>query len=102
MREQKLYKNPDLKIADVAEAVGTTPYMMSYLLSQYLNVSYYDYVNEFRVEEFKSLVTHVDLNLYTLPALGEQCGFSSRAAFFRNFKKVTGVTPNEYVQSLQK
>ncbi len=102
MREQKLYKNPDLKIADVAEAVGTTPYMMSYLLSQYLNVSYYDYVNEFRVEEFKDLVTHVDLNLYTLPALGEQCGFSSRAAFFRNFKKVTGVTPNEYVQSLQK
>ncbi len=102
MREQKLYKNPDLKIADLAEAVGTTPYMMSFLLSQYLNVSYYDYVNEFRVEEFKDLVTHVDLNLYTLSALGEQCGFSSRAAFFRNFKKVTGVTPNEYVQGLQK
>lgn len=102
MRAQKLYKNPDLKIADVAEAVGTTPYMMSYLLSQHLKVSYYDYVNEFRVEEFKDLVMHVDLNLYTLPALGEQCGFSSRAAFFRNFKKVTGITPNEYVQGLQK
>lgn len=102
MREQKLYKNPDLKIADVAEAVGTTPYLMSYLLSQYLKVSYYDYVNEFRVEEFKDLVKHVDLNLYTLPALGEQCGFSSRASFFRNFKKVTGITPNEYVQGLQK
>jgi len=37
---------------------------------------------------------------YTLTALAELCGFSSRASFFRSFKKSTGVTPNEYIRSI--
>jgi AraC-like DNA-binding protein len=35
-----------------------------------------------------------------LTALAELCGFSSRASFFRSFKKSTGVTPNEYIRSI--
>lgn len=102
MKENKLYLNPDLKIADVSAAINTTPYLMSYVLSQHLKISFYDYINNFRVEEFKSLASASDLSMYTLPALGERCGFSSRAAFFRNFKKLTSLTPNEYVQGLSK
>ena len=39
---------------------------------------------------------------YTLSALAELCGFSSRASFFRYFKKATNITPNEYIRSIGK
>ena len=39
---------------------------------------------------------------YTLTALAELCGFSSRTSFFRYFKKVIGITPNEYIRSIGK
>lgn len=63
--------------------------------------SFYDYVNEYRVDEFKRLVEVVDTSRYTLSALAEQCGFSSRASFFRHFKSITGCTPAEYLRDLK-
>jgi AraC-like DNA-binding protein len=52
------------------------------------------------VDQFKKMVEDNDYSRYTLTALAELCGFSSRASFFRSFKKSTGVTPNEYIRSI--
>lgn len=102
MNEKKPYIHTDLKIADLAFMVGSSSHALSYLFNQYLKKSYYDYVNEYRVLEFKTIVTSEDCSKYTLEALAERCGFSSRASFFRSFKKATGITPNEYIKSVQK
>jgi AraC-like DNA-binding protein len=64
--------------------------------------NYYDFINEYRIKEFKHLVSGSESSKYTLSALAEQCGFSSRASFFRSFKKLTGITPNEYIRSIGK
>ncbi|WP_071145048.1 two-component regulator propeller domain-containing protein [Bacteroides ihuae] len=100
MNEQKPYINPDLKIADLAHAIDTSSYSLSYVFNQYLNQSYYDFTNEYRIAEFKKLVNDSQYSRYTLSALAELCGFSSRASFFRSFKKSTGITPNEYIRSI--
>lgn len=100
MQEQKLYLNKELKISELAQAVGCSSHALSFVFSQYLNQSYYDYINAYRVEEFKRLATNPEYARYTLSSLAEKAGFSSRASFFRSFKKVTGITPNEYMQSL--
>jgi ligand-binding sensor domain-containing protein/AraC-like DNA-binding protein len=102
MRKAKPYRNPDLKIADLATLTGVTSHALSYFFNQYLKKSYYDYINEYRVEEFKRLVVDEQYAKYTLEALAEVCGFSSRASFFRSFKKVAGITPNEYIKQLSR
>lgn len=102
MHQQKPYKNPDLKLIDLAQLIGTTPHVLSYVFNQYLKRNYYDYVNEYRVAEFKELIVQEEFSKYTLSALAELCGFSSRASFFRYFKRMTGVTPNEYIKGLEK
>ena len=102
MHKNRPYTNPNLKIAELASMVGSTSHTLSYLFNQYLDKSYYDYINEFRIEEFKKIVMSEDCSKYTLEALAERCGFSSRASFFRSFKKATGITPNEYIKSIQK
>ena len=97
MHKEKPYTNPNLKIADLAASIGTSSHTLSYLFNQYLNRNYYD-----RITEFKRLVEKDEYAKYTLSALAELCGFSSRASFFRYFKKATNITPNEYIRSIGK
>lgn len=97
---KRLYVNPDLKIADLASVLNVSPYTLSYVFNQFLNKNYYDYLNDYRIAEFKRLLNEDEYSKYTLSALAELCGFSSRTSFFRYFKKTTGITPNEYVQSI--
>lgn len=98
MSEKKLYANPDLKLMDLAEIIGVSSHTLSYLFNQYLKKSYYDYVNDWRIEEFKELIARKAHAKYTLNTLIEKCGFGSRASFFRCFKNKTGITPNEYIK----
>ena len=102
MEKDKPYRNSELKIADLAQMTGYTSHALSYFFNQYLKKSYYDYINDYRVEEFKRLVVDEQYAKYTLEALAEACGFSSRASFFRYFKKVAGITPNEYIKQLNR
>ena len=102
MHSEQPYRHSDLKIADLAASIGTSPHTLSYVFNQHLKRNYYDYINDYRVSEFKRLVGEEGSSRYTLSALAELCGFSSRASFFRYFKKATGITPNEYISSLGK
>ena len=101
MRNDKPYIDPKLKIIDLAETLDVPPYKLSYLFNQYLKRTFYDYVNDYRIAEFKYLVNKGEHKTYTLSAMIEKCGFISRASFFRYFKKTTGMTPNEYINTLE-
>lgn len=98
MLEHKPYTNPDLKIADLASIMGVSSNTLSYLFNQYLKQNYYNYINDYRIAEFKRLVSKGEHAKYTLNALMESCGFSSRTSFFRYFKKANGITPAEYIK----
>ncbi|MCH5213653.1 MAG: helix-turn-helix domain-containing protein [Muribaculaceae bacterium] len=98
MKTEKPYTDPELNSKRLAEMAGTSAHSLSFLFNQYLKKSYYDYVNEYRVEEFKQMVRDSDVSKYTLTTLAERCGFSSRASFFRHFKSITGQTPAEYLK----
>lgn len=99
MQNEKPYMNKDLKISDLADSLHTSSHSLSYLFNQYLNISYYDFVNDWRIAEFKKLVGEDTSSKYTLDVLADLCGFSSRASFFRSFKKNMGITPNEYIKN---
>lgn len=99
---EKPYTNPDLKIVDLAQALNCSSHSLSFIFNQYLTKNYYDLINEYRIKEFQRLIADENYSKYTLTALAERCGFSSRASFFRSFKKLTGITPNEYIRSIGK
>lgn len=100
MTEKKPYTDPELHLADLAELAGVSGHRLSFYFSQYLHVSFYDYVNRRRVDEFKRLAALPDAGRYTLSALSAKAGFSSRTTFFRYFKKAEGITPAEFMERL--
>ncbi len=100
MENDKPYLNKDLKQSDVAQALGCSSYVLSAVFNR-LRVGYYDYVNSYRITEFKRIVKEDDSTNYTLLALAERCGFKSKTSFFRSFKKQVGMTPSEYIHESQ-
>lgn len=101
IENERLFLNPTLRIADVAAKINVSSYSLSYMLNQYLHTNFNDYINKLRIERFCHRVKKGDAKRYSIDTLAQESGFVSRAGFFRNFKKVMGKTPNEYIQSLK-
>lgn len=101
MKEKKPYLDKELKMSDVASTLGTTPSTLSQVFTLYLKENYYDYVNKFRLEEFKQKIHDGAMKHYTITAISEQCGFR-KTAFFSTFRRMEGMTPTEYIRKIRK
>lgn len=97
IKGEKPYINKDLKMSDIATSVGVSPSVLSQVFSLYLKESYYDYINRYRLEEFKLMIAQGLHKKFTVTALSEQCGFK-KTSFFSTFRKIEGMTPTEYIQ----
>ncbi len=97
---QRPYLDPSLKLAQVASALGVSSSKLSQVFSLYLNQNYYDYINGYRLQEFKRRIANGDQHRFTLLAISEQCGFK-KTSFFATFKKLMNTTPSEYVQQIE-
>jgi ligand-binding sensor domain-containing protein/AraC-like DNA-binding protein len=99
IEHEKPYLNPNLKLSDLAKPAGCTTIKLSQLLNMYANQNYYDFINKYRLEEFKRRVADSAYSRYTLTALSEQCGFK-KSSFYSTFKKEMGITPAEYMHQI--
>lgn len=98
METDKAYLNSELRQADVADAISCQVHELSQVLNVQLGQSFPDFVNNYRINEFLYQVKQPESDKYTLTAIAMQCGFSSKSSFLRAFKKVTGMTPSEYLR----
>lgn len=98
MDREQLYRNSELTLADLATALGVHPNYVSQVINDREGHSFYDFVNIRRVEAFKHMVAAGQAQKFTLLSLAFECGFNSKTTFNRYFRKVTGVSPSEYLQ----
>jgi AraC-like DNA-binding protein len=100
MRVKKLYHNPVLGLKTLAKELGIHPNQLSEFLSQKLHTNFAGYVNQFRIEEVCQLLKeNPDQDILTTCFF---VGFNSKSTFNDLFKKMVGVTPSEYRDSLKK
>lgn len=100
MEAEKLFTEPELTLADLANHLEIHPNYLSQVINEIEGVNFYDYINHLRIEEFKKIVKLPNNQQYTLIALAYDCGFNSKSAFNRFFKKATDLSPSEYVKNL--
>lgn len=96
MNEEKPYTNPELNIAELSEMLGSKPHIVSKLLNEVFRKSFRDFINEYRIEEFISLIKTSEYRNYTFLALAHEVGFNSKSTFNLAFKKHTKLSPREY------
>lgn len=97
MSEDKIFKDPELTLFSLAQQMGVHPNNLSQVINSVENKNFYDYINTFRIEEFKNMVFLPENQKYTLLSLAFDCGFNSKTSFNRNFKKVTNLSPSEFL-----
>jgi AraC-like DNA-binding protein len=96
MLEKKLFKEAELTLVDLSNNLNVHPNYLSQVINEREGVSFYDYINSLRVEEFKRLAVMPENQKYTIISLAYECGFNSKSAFNRIFKKHTNLSPTEY------
>ncbi len=99
IKEEEIFTNKNLKVSDLAAMVNITEKELSSYIHKSFDMSFSDYINQLRVEKVKMLLKTEDHKKYTLLAIGEKAGFSSKSSFNAVFKKVTGLTPTQYKAS---
>lgn len=94
MEQDKLYLDPKLTLADVANAVGTNRTYLSDYINRRLGTTFYEYVNAYRVREAAALLLAEPS--MPLSEVADRCGFGSLSTFRRSFAKGMKRTPMEY------
>jgi AraC-like DNA-binding protein len=101
MKEEGLFRKSDLTIGDLAEKLDVHPNYVSQVINEKESRNFYDFVNNFRIGEFKRLVAIPENRRLTLLSIALDCGFNSKSSFNRHFKKATGQTPSEYYSAIK-
>jgi AraC-like DNA-binding protein len=100
--ENKPFLNPKLTLSELAIQIKTQPHILSKSINEHYDKNFFELINGYRIEEFKTLVKQEKFQNYTLLALAYEVGFNSKTAFNRSFKKSTNQTPKEYFESTKK
>lgn len=101
MEKEKLYLNPELTIGELANQLNIHSHQLSKLINENLHKNFFEFVNEFRIQEFKRLVANPQHKHISILGLAMDAGFNSKASFNRIFKNSTGLTPSEFRESYQ-
>jgi AraC-like DNA-binding protein len=99
MNEEKPYLNSTLTIEDVAGSLNISRHSLTQVINQKLNKNFYQFVNEYRVEESKRRILDPQNQSFTLLAIAYDSGFNSKSSFNTIFKQYTGMAPSEFKKS---
>ncbi len=101
MQEEKWYLNPSLSLREFAENVNISSNKLSWLLNEKMGQNFNEYINSFRLENFKAKALNPANKHLTLLGLAYESGFNSKTVFNTFFKKVEGITPKAWVKANQ-
>lgn len=97
MNAEELYKDPNLKLIDLALKMNMSAHQLSQLLNDNLGKSFSTYINGHRINEACEKIENG--SYLKIEEIGYEVGFNSKSTFFSTFKKIKGTTPLLYKQS---
>jgi len=100
--EEKIYKDPKLSLSDLSNKIGTQPHLLSRIINEQLNKTFTELLNEYRISAIKEQLQTAENETYSIMGIASKNGFKSKSAFHTAFKKYTGLTPVQYIESRKK
>ena len=102
MANEKPYLQPGLTLADLSRLLSSTPKELSRVINERSGQNFFDFVNAYRVEEFKRLAQEERYRHHTVLAIAHEAGFNSKSTFYAAFRKAGMEAPADYVRSVQR
>jgi AraC-like DNA-binding protein len=94
MEEQKLYRDENLTLKNLADCVAMTPHQLSQLLNDRLNTNFSSFVNRYRITEAEQIL--IDKPDRPVLAMAFDVGFNNKTSFYDAFSKFNGISPHKF------
>lgn len=98
MVKEKPYLNGKLGLKEVADHLNISINHLSQIINEQSGMSFYDFVNQYRIDEVKARLAEPSNGQFTLLSIAYDCGFNSKSSFNSIFKKATGITPSQFLK----
>lgn len=94
--EKQIFKDPELRLNDVARQLGTNRTYVSKLINTRREMNFSDFVNDYRVHYSEKILSSSEYFSLSLEEIALKSGFSSTSSFYRSFVKKNGLPPGKY------
>lgn len=101
MRNGKVYRRNDISLESIADMLSTNRVYVSKAINTFAGMSFYKYINSYRIEESVAILSGTDDNI-PMKALADRLGYNSLSAFYRAFQQETGCPPSRYRSEAKK
>lgn len=98
MNLEKPYLDASLSLRRLADQLKLSPNQLSLVLNEGLGKNFNNFINLYRIEEFKLIAKDPSYAHISIAGLAYDCGFNSKSVFNTYFKQITGHTPSEYLK----
>ncbi|WP_313373660.1 AraC family transcriptional regulator [Chishuiella sp.] len=102
MIEKEFFTNPKFTISQLSIEVGANNNYISQSIRYHGYLNFNHYVNKYRINHVKKLISENDMNKIKLFYIYNKAGFNNQSTFNKVFKDFEGITPSEYIEQLQK
>lgn len=96
MLEKEPFLEPEFNLTDLAKHLSISSNKLSQIINRKSGMNFYDFINRYRVEKTKHLINSDKFDHYSLLAIAQEAGFSTKSTFNRVFKRFENCTPSEY------
>jgi AraC-like DNA-binding protein len=99
LEQEKPYLRIAFSVTDLSLHFGVPRHHIDYCFAKIIGEKFTEMRKRLRVEHAKILLPeHRNMSL---EGVGKNAGFASKSSFFSSFREVTGMTPAEYIKSLE-
>jgi len=98
MEKKQPYLDPEITISKLSELLNVKTELLSEVLNSQLNQNFFDFINRYRVGEFKNQCISKANSHLSIMGIAYNCGFNSKATFYRAFRKFEGISPSAYIE----
>lgn len=99
--KSKPYLQPGFTLSIITQDTNIPYHQLTSYYNNYLGINFNDWKNNARIDYAMELINDGRAKNLTLESIAYTCGFLSRSNFVNSFRKKTGLTPSEYLKSVQ-
>lgn len=98
---QLYFLNPEASLENISKLMKVDIEDLYRFVYTNYNINFNDLVNKSRIDYFIELANSNKFPHYTIDALAQEAGFSSRHHLYKPFKKFHGGNPSDFLRSIQ-
>ncbi len=96
LQDNRNFKDAELDVDKLSRIVAVPKHQISQTLSRHFRKSFHELITEVRIAEVTRMLASPQHNHLSILGVASECGFQSKSAFNKAFKKITGTTPSAY------